>query len=246
MLFLIGLALGLLAASILLLPFAIRHVEILRRYSGSRLVACPENQQAVAVGIDARLAADSAIDGTPQLRVCECTRWPEHAQCAQQCLEQALHTEPYREGAAKAGAKPIYHLPVLLAAFAAWCLGAIWHAPYLFRHRWLAAVGLTQAEVKQMVWWLSPHLLTAAVCLLFAYGVAWLLVLAHRKGALAGVLMALLLGAAVAAVTGFGLARMPHELLVIESGYAVLATVTVGAIVGGLSGRLAMAAKPRG
>ncbi len=232
-----------LAASVLLLPFAIRQVEIYRRYSGSRLVACPENQRAATVDLDARHAAESGIDGSPQLRVCDCTRWPEQAQCAQSCLAQAVHAEPYPEGKAKAGTKPIHHLPIVLAAFAAWCLGAIWHSQYLFRTQWMNAAGLTHAEVKQMVWWLSPHLLTAAICLLFAYGVAWLLALGHRKGVLQGVLMAALLCAAVAAMSGYSIARMPHELLAVEAGYAALATLTVGAIVGGLYDKLVLAGR---
>jgi hypothetical protein len=38
----------------------------------------------------------------------------------------------------------------------------------------------------------------------------------------------------VVAASWFGIARLPHDLLAIEAGYAVLATLTVGAIVGGL------------
>ena len=90
------------------------------------------------------------------------------------------------------------------------------------------------------MWWLSPHLLTAAVCLLFAYGVAWLLAVSHRKGVLQGVLMSALLFCAVFVASWFGIARMPHDLFVIEAGYAVLATLTVGAIVGGLYDKLVL------
>ncbi len=155
-------------------------------------------------------------------------------------MSQALQAGPYTPGEIKVGTKRIYHLPIVLAAFAAWCLGAVWHSQYLFRTRWMDAVGLTHAQVKQMVWWLSPHLLTAAVCLLFAYGVAWLLAVRHRKGVLQGVLMSVLLSGAVVATGWFGIARLPHDLLAIEAGYAVLATFTVGAIVGGLYDKLVM------
>ena len=234
MLFLIWLVLCLVAVSLILLLPALRLREIYKRYSGGRLVACPENQQAAAVSIDARHAAATGIDGHPDLRLCDCTRWPERSKCAQGCLSQAVEAEPYTPVKVELGSKPIHHLPVILAAFAAWCLGAIWHSQYLFRPRLMDAVGLTHAQVRQIVWWNSPHLLTLAVCLLFAYGVAWLLAVCHRKGVLPGVLMAVLLCGAVIAASSYGIAGLPHELLAIEASYIVLATLMVGAIVGGL------------
>ncbi len=234
MLILLWFALYLAAACLLLLPLALWLREIYQQYAGSRVVACPDDQRSAAVTIDARHAVATGIDGVPELRLCECTRWPEHADCGQGCLAQALQAGSYAPAEGKAKTKQIYHLPVLLAAFVAWCLGAVWHAQYMFRPQWMESVGLTHAEVKQMVWWLSPHLLTAAVCVLFAYGVAALLALFHRKGVLQGLLMAALLCAALAVASSYALARMPHDLLLMEAEYAVLAVLTVGAIVGGL------------
>ena len=240
MLLLIWLVLCLAAASLMLLPLALWLREMYSRYSGSRLVACPENQQPAAVNMDARHAAVTGIDGFPDLRLSDCTRWPERSNCGRACLSQAVQAEPYAPAEVKGRRKQIYHLPILLAAFAAWCLGAIWHSHYLFRPQWMHAAGLAHAQVELLVWWLSPHLLTAAACLLFAYGVACLLVVSHRKGVLQGVLMSVLLCAAVVATSWYGIARLPHDLLVIEAGYAVLATLTVGAIVGGLYDKLVM------
>lgn len=240
MVFLIGLVLFLVVVSfLLLLPASWRHA-IYERYSGGRPVSCPEDQQPAIVNIDLRHATASVMDGSPDLRLSDCTRWPERSECNQECLSQAIQAEPYKPGEVKAGKKQIYHLPVLLGAFAAWYGGAVWHSQYMFRTRWLDAVGLTHAQVKQMVWWLSPHLLTAAVCLLFAYGVAWLLAVSHRKGVLQGVLMSALLCGAVIATSWYGIARLPHDLFVIEVGYVVLATLTVGAIVGGLYDKLVL------
>ncbi len=240
MVFLIWLVLCLVVVSFLLLLPALWRRAICDRYSGSRLVACPENKQPAVVSFDARHAAATEMDGRLDLRLSDCTRWPERSKCNQACLSQAARTEPYPPGEVQAGKKPIYHLPIVLAAFAAWCLGAIWHSHYMFRARWMHALGLTHAQVKQFVWWLSPHLLTAAACLLFAYGVAWLLAVCHRKGVLPGVLMSVLLCAAVVAASWFGIARLPHDLLVIEAGYTLLATFTVGAIVGGLYNKLVL------
>jgi hypothetical protein len=238
MLFLIWLVLCLLGIAVILLPAAIWVRVLYQRYSGSRLVACPENQQAAVVDIDARHAAATGLHGHPDLRLCECTRWPERANCGQPCLSQAVEAGP--SSAVTVRTKRIYHLPILLAAFAAWCLGVIWHAQYLFRTQWTDAVGLTRAQVKQIVWWNSPHLLTLAMCLLFAYGVAWLLVAFHRKGVLPGILMAVLLGGAVVATNWSGIARLPHDLLILEAGYLVLAVLIVGSIVGGLFSKLVL------
>jgi len=58
------------------------------RARGKRLVTCPENEQTVAVEVDARHAALTGATGRPHLRLTECTRWPEKQGCGQQCLRQ--------------------------------------------------------------------------------------------------------------------------------------------------------------
>lgn len=237
MLTLIWLVLCLVAVSLVLLPLALWRHELYKRYYGSRLVVCPENQQAATVSIDARHAAATGLHGIPHLRLCDCTRWPERANCAQPCLSQAIESEGPPEG--KVATKPIYHLPILVAAFAAWCLGAIWHSQYFFRPRFMHALGITRAQLTQIKWWLSPHLLTLAACLLFAYGVAWLLAVSHRKGVLPGVLLSVLLCGAVIAASWYGLANLPHDLLAMEAEYAALAAVVVGSIIGGSYEKLA-------
>lgn len=93
------------------------------------------------------------------------------------------------------------------------------------------------------MWWDSPYLLTMAVCLLFAYGVAGLLAARHRKDVLHGVAMSMLLCGALAAASWYGITSLPHDLLVIEAGYIVLATLIVGAIVGGLYDKLVLSSK---
>ncbi|MGC2639816.1 MAG: DUF1761 domain-containing protein [Acidobacteriaceae bacterium] len=238
MLVLIGIVLSLVGLALILFPFVLRWQAILQRFSGARPVACPENHQSAVVRVDARHAAATGLHGRPDVRLCDCTRWPDRAICGQPCLPQALEEEP--RGEVRIETKPIHHLPILLAAFAAWCLGALWHSQILFRTRWTQALGLTYAQVRQIRWWYAPHLLTAAVCLLFAYGVAWLLVVGHRKGVLQGVLMSLLLCGVVLAASSYGIAKLPHDLLATEAGYIALAALTVGAIVGGLNDKLVL------
>lgn len=240
MVILIWLVLLLVVVSFLLLLLAFGRHAIYERYSGSRPVDCPENHQPAVVSFDVRHAADTAMDGAPQLRLCDCSRWPERSQCNQACLSQAVHAEPYKRAEMNLRKKQIYHLPVLLAAFVAWYVGIIWHSHYLFRERWMHAVGLTQAQVHKIVWTIAPQLLTVAICLLFAYGVAWLLAVSHRKGVLQGVVMAMLLCGAIIATSWYGIAQLPHDLFMIEAGYIVLATLTVGAIVGGLYDKLVL------
>ncbi len=238
MLILMWLVFWLVATAVILLPLALWLHEIYRRYSGSRLVSCPENQRPGVVSIDARYAVSTGIDGRPNLRLCDCSRWPERSNCDQACLSQAMQAGPYIPAAAKVKTKQIYHLPVVLAAFAAWYLGAIWHSQFLFRTRWLNAIGLNPAELKQIVG--LYLLLSLVVCVLFAYGVAWLLAVCHRKGVLHGVLMSALLCGTVIAMGLYGIPKLPHDFLVIETGYTVLTTLTVGAIVGGLYDKLVM------
>ena len=238
MLLFIWLVLWLVATLLILLPLALWRHEIYRRYSGSRLVSCPENQRPGVVRIDTRHAVSTGIDGCPDLRLCDCSLWPARSNCNQACLAQAMQAAPYIAAEAKVRTKQIYHLPVVLAASAAWYLGAIWHSQFLFRTRWLNAIGLNPAEVKQIVG--LYLLLSAAVCLLFAYGVAWLLAVCHRKGVLHGVLMSALLCGTVIATGLYGIPRLPHDFLVIETGYTVLTILTVGAIVGGLYDQLVM------
>lgn len=244
MLLLIWLVLCLIGASILLLPLVLWLREIYRQCSGSRLVSCPADQRPGVVGIDARHALATGIDGRPDLRLCECTRWPERANCDQACLSQALQTGSYKPRERKVATKQIYHLPIILAAFVAWYMGAIWHSPFAFRAQWLDAIGLGHAEVKQIIG--LYLLLSLIVCLLFSYGVAWLLAVCHRKGVLQGVMMSALLCGAVIASGWYGIARLPHDFLVIETGYAVLTTLAVGAIVGGLYDKLVTPSPNRG
>ncbi|MEW5982671.1 MAG: hypothetical protein AB1806_09910 [Acidobacteriota bacterium] len=58
------------------------------RMRGDRVVTCPENEQIVAVQVDAGYAARTAVAGRERLRLESCTRWPEKAGCGQECLRQ--------------------------------------------------------------------------------------------------------------------------------------------------------------
>jgi hypothetical protein len=215
--------------------------QIYVHYRGSRAVSCPETHRQVAVSFDALHAAVTGFFKKPDLRLAKCTLWPKSVHCAQECVPEAARTEPYTRGEVEPPrTKKIYHLPVLIAAFVSWLIGAIWHSQYLFRSRWAEASGLSRSDLRRIVWWWSPHLLSLAVCFLFAYGVAWLLMWSERKGMWRGIIAAILLWFAVALVSlsAGGLTGISAELLHLEVGYTVLASIAVGTIIGGLSGKL--------
>jgi len=224
--------------TLLLLPWGLRIYDY---YRGARAVTCPETRQHVAVRFDALRATVAKVRGSPALRLADCTRWPMRVDCGQECIPEAVRTAPYTKGEIElAKTKQIYHLPVVAAAFLAWVLGALWHSQHLLRTRWMQAVGLRESDLRQIVWWLTPHLLSAAMCLLFAYGVAWLLACRGRKGTRQGILTSIFLWFAVtaASLAATGFSGVPGNLLEMEAAYTFLASVVVGGIIGGLSGKL--------
>lgn len=63
---------------------------IVRRYlrsRGSRLVTCPETNKPAAVELDS-IQISFSSSGSKELRLKECSRWPERETCGQQCLRQ--------------------------------------------------------------------------------------------------------------------------------------------------------------
>ncbi len=242
MLLLFGVLLFILGAALILLMPALWARQIHHAYSAPRAVTCPETQQQVGVTIDATHAALTGLRGKEEFRLSDCSRWPARIKCAQDCLPEALRNEPYARGEVDfdPSHRPIYHLPVLLAAFAAWLVGVFWHSQHLFRARWMADLGLTPSQGKELILWYSPHLLSTAACLLFAYGVAWLQTWRTRKGPWQGISSALLLWSAVALATLPSQLSLSRDLLLIEGSWTLIAAVLVGAIVGGLSGKLVL------
>ena len=64
---------------------------ILRGYlkqRGDRRITCPETLTNEAVRVDAGHAAVSALMGHTELKLSECSRWPERQGCGQECLSQ--------------------------------------------------------------------------------------------------------------------------------------------------------------
>lgn len=241
MLLLFWVLLFVLSACLLLLMPVLVGREIYNRYRGIRAVTCPENRRPVAVSFHAWRAAVTGLTGRPALRLAQCTRWPAHQDCAQDCIPEAARTLPDAQGEVqRSSSKRIYHLPIAIAAFVAWMMGAVWHSQYLFRLQWMRALGLSSSDLRQLVWWRPAHLLSLAVPLLFAYGVAWLLELNRKRGVGWGLATSTALWLAVAAggIVGINAFGVSAELLKLEIAYTFLASLAIGAIVGGLEGKL--------
>ena len=76
-----------LAVSLLALGYPL--VRTYRRARGPRIVRCPESGSTASIELDAPYAAmTQASLGQPMLRVRDCSRWPRHEGCDQECLSQ--------------------------------------------------------------------------------------------------------------------------------------------------------------
>jgi hypothetical protein len=58
------------------------------RYRGQRLVTCPETHEAAAVRVNAGKAVGTTMIGKQEVRLDQCSRWPEKRNCGQECLSQ--------------------------------------------------------------------------------------------------------------------------------------------------------------
>jgi hypothetical protein len=58
------------------------------KYRGRRVVTCPDNHNPAGVTVDSIHAMATAIGASPQVRLESCSRWPEKANCGQECLSE--------------------------------------------------------------------------------------------------------------------------------------------------------------
>ncbi len=76
-------------------------IRVYFMFRGTRLVTCPETQEAAVVELAARSIGMQAILDEPCLRLSECTRWPMRRDCGQNCLAQIeAHPSEMRMSAA--------------------------------------------------------------------------------------------------------------------------------------------------
>ncbi|MGO9577663.1 MAG: DUF1761 domain-containing protein [Terriglobales bacterium] len=235
MVLLFGLFLFLVGACLILLLPALWAEQTFHTYSEGRTVDCPETHAPVSVRFNALRAAWTSLAGPPKLRLADCTRWPERAQCGQECIPDALQVKPASSlNQVPWRTRRVVHLPVLLAGAAAWVLGMAWHSQYLFRPRWAMAIGLSDPQTQALARMLAPHLLSVGACILFAYGVAGLLRWLGPRTFTHGIEVSAALWLAIFAALMVVTSRAAPDLLWIEGGYTFLGALLIGAIVGGV------------
>lgn len=59
-----------------------------RRQRGTRVIICPETKRTALVEVDAMHAALTSLVGQPDMRLQDCSRWPQKEDCGQECMLQ--------------------------------------------------------------------------------------------------------------------------------------------------------------
>ncbi|MCU1433891.1 MAG: hypothetical protein JWR71_616 [Pseudarthrobacter sp.] len=129
-------------------------------------------------------------------------------------------------------------LAVLLAFVSSMAIGFVWYMPAVLGTRWMAAIGKTEEDLKNMsggpgIW--VPMMAAAA---LTAVLLAVLISALGLDTAVAGGLFALVLGVVFRAgghLIHNGFAGRPSAVTLIDSGHDVLAMTVAGAIIGAMS-----------
>jgi hypothetical protein len=129
-------------------------------------------------------------------------------------------------------------LAVLLAFAASMAIGFVWYMPAVLGNRWMAAIGKTEEDLKNISGgagiWLPMMLAAALTAVLLAVLIAPL----GLDNAVAGGLFALVAGLVFRAgghVIHNGFAGRPAAVTLIDSGHDLVAMAASGAIIGGMS-----------
>jgi hypothetical protein len=72
----------------LLIPVCWSLGRVWRRTRGAHAVTCPGIGEPALLGLDQWHAVRMHARGDAELRVLECSQWPERGNCARQCLAQ--------------------------------------------------------------------------------------------------------------------------------------------------------------
>jgi hypothetical protein len=126
----------------------------------------------------------------------------------------------------------------LLAFAATMVIGFVWYMPAVLGTRWMAAIGKTEDDLKNMGGGAGIWLPMMAAAALTAILLAVLISKLALDNALAGGFFALVVGLVFRAgghVIHNGFAGRPAAVTLIDSGHDLIAMTVSGAIIGGMS-----------
>lgn len=129
-------------------------------------------------------------------------------------------------------------LAVLLAFAASMAIGFIWYMPAVLGNRWMAAIGKTEDDLKNMGGGAGIWLPMVAASALTAVLLAILISKLGLDTALAGAWFALVVGLVFRAgghLIHNGFAGRPAAVTLIDSGHDLVAMAVSGAIIGAMS-----------
>lgn len=129
-------------------------------------------------------------------------------------------------------------LAVLLAFAATMVIGFVWYMPAVLGTRWMAAIGKTEDDLKNMGGGAGIWLPMMAAAALTAILLAVLISKLALDNALAGGFFALVVGLVFRAgghVIHNGFAGRPAAVTLIDSGHDLVAMTVSGAIIGAMS-----------
>ena len=128
----------------------------------------------------------------------------------------------------------INFLAVIVAAVAAFMLGAIWYSPLLFAKHWMAFNGYGPEQVKAMQANAKKAYGICLVCqLVIAFALASLIAITHIVGRLAGIKLALLCWLGFAFSLGLianAYSDKPLKAFLLDAGYQLVYFVVMALI----------------
>lgn len=129
-------------------------------------------------------------------------------------------------------------LAVLLAFIASMVIGFVWYLPAVLGNRWMAAIGKTEEDLKNISGGAGIWVPMMAAAALTAILLAVLISKLDLDNALAGGFFALVLALVFRAgghAIHNGFAGRPVAVTLIDSGHDLLAMTVAGAIIGAMS-----------
>ena len=130
----------------------------------------------------------------------------------------------------------VNYLAVVVAALAAFFLGALWYSPALFAKQWMKAHGYTEDKIKEMQKSAMPAYLVSLVCyVVMAYVLAVFIATMNVASATGGMCAGLLAWLGFAATLGLTANMFSEKKIAtffLDAGYQLVHLLVMGAILG--------------